>query len=168
MYEVRRYYTFGKEICFLRETLIKTAATGLGSGYAPFAPGTCGTLVGIPLYLMLSAAPYYLWLSLVIAFTLFSVYVSGEAEKIFGKKDPQRIVIDEIAGIQWTMLFIPPTVIHVIAGFALFRIFDILKPFPVNLCQNRLPGGWGVVGDDVAAGIYGLIILHIVAYYGFA
>lgn len=102
-----------------------------------------------------------------IAFTLFSVYISGEAEKIFREKDSQRIVIDEIAGLQWTMLFITPTLIHVIAGFVLFRLFDIMKPFPVNLCQSRLPGGWGVVGDDVAAGIYSFIILQIISYYGF-
>jgi phosphatidylglycerophosphatase A len=97
---------------------------------------------------------------------MFSVYVSGEAERIFREKDAQQIVIDEIAGIQWTMLFITPTLIHVAAGFILFRLFDIAKPFPVNLCQSRLPGGWGVVGDDVAAGIYGLILMHIITYYG--
>lgn len=146
--------------------MIKIAATGLGSGYAPFAPGTCGTVIGVPLYLLLSATPYYIQLSLVIAFTLFSVYASGEAERIFGEKDAQRIVIDEITGYQWAMLFVAPTPVHVVAGFILFRLFDIAKPFPVNLCQSRLPGGWGVVGDDVAAGIYALMIMHALTYYG--
>jgi len=134
-------------------------ATGLGCGYAPFAPGTAGTLVGIPCYLVFSGMYWPLQLLSIVAFTFLAVYYAGEAEALFGVKDSQRIVIDEIAGLQWTLIFITPTWTHIILGFILFRIFDIAKPFPANVFQDRLPGGWGIVADDVMAGIYGNIVL---------
>jgi len=86
--------------------------------------------------------------------TLLAVYASGEAERIFGRKDSPRIVIDEIVGFLWALALIGPTAGRIVAAFFLFRIFDILKPPPARWCQDRLPGGWGVVGDDVVAGIW--------------
>ncbi len=80
---------------------------------------------------------------------------------IFGQHDSPRIVVDEWAGFLWTMLFIPPTLLHVVAGLLLFRFFDIVKLFPANVFQDRLPGGYGVVMDDVAAGVYANIGLHL-------
>jgi phosphatidylglycerophosphatase A len=101
----------------------------------------------------------------VVAFTFLAFYTSNEAEKIFQEKDSSRIVIDEWNGFFCTMFLVLPTVPHLLAGFALFRFFDIVKIFPANFFQNRLPGGYGVVMDDVAAGIYANIILHILIRY---
>ena len=136
-------------------------ATGLGTGYSPFAPGTVGTLVGIPCYFIFSGMTWPIQFLSVVAFTFLAVYYAGKAEILFGEKDPPRIVIDEIVGLQWALLFITPTCVHIGLGFLFFRFFDIVKPFPVNVFQDRLPGGWGIVADDVMAGIYGNIVLWI-------
>jgi phosphatidylglycerophosphatase A len=130
--------------------LIKLLATGCGSGYSPVAPGTAGTMAGVLLYFLLAFLPGSVY--------FFSLLVF--AEVIFGKKDPPCIVIDEVAGLLWTMLFVSPTIPGVIIGFILFRFFDIVKPFPVRLLQDKLPGGYGVVGDDVMAGIYSNLALQ--------
>ncbi|MFA5181481.1 MAG: phosphatidylglycerophosphatase A [Syntrophales bacterium] len=140
-------------------------ATGFGSGYFPYASGTAGTVAAIPLYLVLSPLPWPLYLVTVAAFTFLAFYSSQEAEKIFQEKDSSRIVIDEWAGFLWAMFIVSPTVPHLLAGFALFRFFDIVKVFPANIFQNQLPGGYGVVMDDVAAGIYANVILHILIRY---
>jgi phosphatidylglycerophosphatase A len=135
-------------------------ATGFGSGLAPLAPGTAGTLVGIPLYLVFSVLPWPIWLITVLAFTCLAWYLSDEAERLFGRKDAQCIVIDEIAGLQWTLFWVEPTVPHV-----LFRLFDIVKPFPARLFQEKLPGGCGVVADDLAAGVYGNLALQALIHW---
>jgi phosphatidylglycerophosphatase A len=140
-------------------------ATGLGVGYSPLAPGTLGTLVAIPVYYFLSNIPSPLYEITLVGFLSLSVWVSGNAEIFFRKRDDQRIVIDEIMGFLITMLWVPKTVHFVIIGFFLFRFFDILKPFPIRRLEKGFKGGFGVVLDDVAAGIYANIILNIVAYY---
>lgn len=145
--------------CLLGEKFIKVVATGFGSGFAPFAPGTAGTMVAVPVYLIFSPLSWPLYLLSVAALTFLAVHVSQGAERIFHKKDAPQIVIDEIAGFLWTMFLVGPTFRHVLLGFILFRIFDIIKPFPARLCHERLPGGYGVVFDDVVAGIYANICL---------
>jgi phosphatidylglycerophosphatase A len=146
---------------FLVEKLIKTAATGLGMGYFPVAPGTAGTLLGIPLFLALSPLPPPIFLAVLLGCTWGACWIAGRAERIFGEKDSQKIVLDEIIGFQWTMGLLSPTPAHLAAGFLLFRLLDITKPFPAGLCQRRVPGGYGVVLDDVVAGIYGNLLLHL-------
>ncbi len=136
-------------------------ATGCGSGYFPVAPGTAGTIAAVPLYLILSPLSRPLYLLTVIAFSFLAVYASQVAEEIFRQKDSSRIVIDEWAGFLWAMLFIDPLPAHVLGAVVLFRIFDVMKPFPARLFQDRMPGGYGVVMDDVAAGIYANVCLHI-------
>jgi phosphatidylglycerophosphatase A len=150
--------------CPLNERLIKVLATGFGSGLTPLAPGTAGTLVGIPLYLLFSVLPWPIWLITVLAFTCLAWHVADQAERLFGRKDAQCIVIDEIAGLQWTLFLVAPTVPHVALGFMLFRLFDIVKPFPARLFEERLPGGCGVVADDLAAGVYGNLALQALIY----
>ncbi|MHB8910909.1 MAG: phosphatidylglycerophosphatase A family protein [Syntrophales bacterium] len=145
---------------------IKLAATGFGSGYTPLAPGTAGTLVGLPLYWVFSAFAWPLWLITIAAFTCLAWYVADEAERLFGRKDAQCIVIDEIAGLQWTLFLVEPTVLHAALGFILFRLFDIWKPFPARLFQERLPGGLGVVADDLAAAVYGNLLLQLLTRFG--
>lgn len=129
-------------------------ATGLGTGYSPVAPGTMGSLVGVALYWFLSPLPHHVFIPSVIAFIFLAAWVSGRACVLFGEKDPSKVTIDEIAGLLVTFIMHPFSWLAVIAGFVLFRIFDIAKPFPIRVIERRLPGGWGVVLDDVAAGVY--------------
>lgn len=142
-------------------------ATGAGSGYAPFAPGTVGTIAGIPVYLLFSRLSWTFYLISVLILTLLAIYISREGEMIFNEKDSPRIVIDEIVGFQWTMFLVLPTVLHILLGFFLFRLFDIVKIFPAGYLQNRLPGGYGIVIDDVVAGMYSnIILLLVIKFWG--
>lgn len=141
-----------------KDQIIKILATGFGAGLSPVAPGTAGTLVGLLICLAGYPLTWPLRLIFVVAICLASVYVAGRAEDLFRKKDDQRIVIDEIAGIQVTMLPVSVTGLHLCLAFVLFRIFDIWKPFPLGRLQN-LRGGWGVVADDLGAGVYAGAVL---------
>ena len=140
---------------------ILVLATGFGVGYSPIAPGTLGTLVAIPIYYFLSEIPSPLFEITLVGFFFLSVWISENAERFFGKKDDQRIVIDEIVGFLVTMLWVPKTILFIIIGFLLFRFFDILKPFPIRHLEKKLKGGYGIVLDDVLAGIYANIVLHV-------
>ena len=141
-----------------KDQVIKVLATGFGSGLSPVAPGTMGSGVGVFICLAGYPLPWVCRLFFVVAICAVSIYVAGQAEALYKKKDDQRIVIDEIAGIQVAMLPLTITGLHLLAAFVLFRIFDIWKPYPVNRLQN-LPGGWGVVADDLGAGAYAAIIM---------
>ncbi len=144
---------------------ILVLATGFGVGYSPIAPGTLGTLVAIPIYYFLSDISSPIYEITLIGFFFLSVWVSENAEIFFGKKDDQRIVIDEIVGFLITMLWVPRTAILIIIGFFLFRFFDILKPFPIRRLEEKLKGGYGIVLDDVMAGVYGNIVLQVIAHF---
>jgi phosphatidylglycerophosphatase A len=109
--------------------------------------------------------PWILHLLYVLVLLALSIYVADKAEKIYQKKDDQRIVIDEIIGLQITMLPAAINILNLCAAFVLFRIFDIWKPFPIRNLQG-LPGGWGVVADDVAAGIYAAAIMWLLMFFG--
>jgi phosphatidylglycerophosphatase A len=137
-------------------------ATGFGVGYSPIAPGTLGTLVAILIYYFLSEISPPLYEITLIGFFFLSVWVSENAERFFRKKDDQRIVIDEIIGFLTTMLWVPKTIRFVIIGFFLFRFFDILKPFPIRRLEKGFKGGFGVVLDDVVAGVYANIVLRLI------
>jgi len=98
---------------------------------------------------------------------MLACYVSREAEIIFNEKDSSHIVIDEIVGFLFTMFLVSPTMLHILLGFVLFRIFDIVKPFPAGYVQDKFPGGYGVVSDDVVAGIYAnIILLILIKFWG--
>ena len=148
----------------MNDKLITLLATGFGSGLSPYAPGTAGTFVGVLICLIFIPFPWPLHLFAVMALLAFSIYVAQQAENIYKKKDDQRIVIDEIIGFQITMLPVDINVLSLCAGFVLFRIFDIWKPFPVRNMQG-FPGGWGIVADDVAAGIYAGMVLWLLVYW---
>ena len=147
------------------EKIIKILATGFGSGLSPFAPGTMGTLVGIPVCLVCLPITWPARFVFVIVLSALAIFISGRAEIIYSKKDDQRIVIDEITGFQVAMLPVAITGWHLCVAFVLFRIFDIWKPFPIRNLQN-IPGGWGVVIDDIAAGIYAGVIMLALNYAG--
>ncbi len=136
-------------------------ATGGYVGHAPFASGTFGSLVGLPIVYLLSKANGALALILVVALVLGAVWVAHKAESALQAKDPGCIVIDEIAGMCVTMLFIPLTLTTGIAGFFLFRLFDVIKPPPIRQVERKLHGGWGVVMDDVVAGVMANIVLRL-------
>ena len=136
-------------------------AAGFGVGYSPIAPGTLGTLIAIPLFLFLSSIPFPLYESTVITFFFLSSWISDKAQVYWGRKDHPRIVIDEMMGFLITMLWVPKTTSFIILGFFLFRFFDIVKPPPIHLLE-KVRGGFGVVLDDVMAGVYANIILQII------
>ncbi len=136
-------------------------ATGGYIGLIPFAPGTFGSFLGIPLFYFMSSLPLLTAFSFMVVFILFSIWVAGKAEKSLQAKDPGCIVIDEIAGMGVTFLAIPFNLYLAICGFLVFRFFDILKPFPVSYLEKRFTGGTGVVLDDVAAGVMSNVVLQI-------
>lgn len=139
--------------------------TGFGIGYFSLAPGTAGTVIGIFFFWCFSKFSPLLYLTTTIAFIFLSAWIAEGAEKILQKKDAPPIVIDEISGFLVTMLLIPWSLFNVGVGFILFRFFDIIKPFPARWIDRNLPGGWGIVLDDVVAGIYVNLILHGVRHW---
>jgi phosphatidylglycerophosphatase A len=147
-----------------RSTLVIGIATGGFIGKIPFAPGTFGSMLGLLLYYLMSFLTLLPTFFCIIGFILFSIWISGKAEKILGDKDPGCIVIDEVAGMAVTFFALPLNIFIGTAGFLLFRFFDILKPFPIRFLENKISGGTGVVIDDVVAGIMSNIILHIILY----
>lgn len=139
-------------------------ATGFGFGLSPFAPGTVGALWGIPLVLALKALPGTIWEALAaVSLCLLAVPVCNRAERFFQKKDDHRIVADEYATFPLCMIGLPLTWWVVALAFVTHRLCDILKPPPAGVAQ-RLPGGWGVVMDDVLASLYSLAINHLVVW----
>lgn len=135
-------------------------ALGLGSGLAPKAPGTAGTLLAVPLYLVMQNMPLSLYLAVTLAITLSGIWICTYSAKKLGVHDHPAIVIDEIAGFLITMIAVPPGWHWVLMGFILFRLFDVLKPWPISWLDRNLKGGVGIMLDDVVAGLVSLGILH--------
>jgi phosphatidylglycerophosphatase A len=179
--------TIIKEKSFL--DYFSLAVTTFGVGYLPLAPGTWGSMVGVLIYLLFgwleanaesglgatrgwSGAQFAAWthafvLVLFLLFCLLGIWAAGRATKLFKNKDPQQAVVDEVIGQLITFLFIPFTFSWplVLAGFLLFRLFDIWKPYPINSLQN-LPAGIGVCADDILAAVYagvGLSLIYAVS-----
>ena len=145
-----------------KEKSVMVLATGCFTGYIPFAPGTFGSIVGLPLCFLLSKTGLPVAILFILIFIFFAIWISTRAEKILKQNDPGCIVIDEIAGIMVTFLGLPFNTISVVAGFAAFRFFDIVKPFPIRFVEKKLAGGTGIVLDDIAAGIFSNIVLRLV------
>lgn len=143
------------------EKFILFSATGAGSGRAPIVPGTFGTLAGIPVALLFLVIPSSMHVFFTLAVILFAIWTSDRAEQLIGQNDPGCIVIDEIAGFTVAMAGVQVSVLSVVSGFLIFRVFDIIKPFPVRFFEKNFHGGAGVVLDDVAAGLLSTIVLHI-------
>ena len=140
---------------------VQFLAFGFGSGMSPKAPGTAGTLVAIPLYLLIAQwglLPYSL---LVLAAALLGVWVCGAASRQLQVHDHPGIVWDEFVGFWITMWAVPPDWIWVIAGFVLFRVYDIAKPWPVSVLDRKVGGGLGIMADDMLAGVLACLTLHI-------
>jgi len=136
-------------------------ATGFYTGNIPKAPGTFGTLPGLFLCFFLARLPWTVSLLLIFSLIGLAVWLAGRAEKIIGQKDPGCIVIDEIAGMTIALAAIPFTPFTAATGFVLFRFFDIVKPPPIKSIDRRVPGGVGIVLDDIIAGIFANIVLRV-------
>ena len=142
-------------------------ALGFGTGLAPVAPGTFGTLMGVALYLLLPAMTWTLYLLFLLVVTLVGIWLCDRTARDIGVHDHGGIVWDEFVGYWITMFMAPEGWLWIVAGFALFRLFDILKPWPISWLDRHVKGGFGVMVDDVLAGVMALICLQSAAYiYG--
>lgn len=139
-------------------------AFGFGSGAAPFAPGTFGTLMAVPFYLAMQSLSHTMYLLLVVVITLASIWLCHKVTKEIGIHDHSGMCLDEIVGYLVTMYGAPQGLIWIISGVLLFRLFDIWKPWPISYIDAQLQGGAGIILDDVLAGIYSLIALRILAW----
>lgn len=147
-----------------RERAVLFLATGFFIGTVPFAPGTFGSLIGLPLSFLISELNIFLAATGTLLFIFGAIWVASAAGRILKKEDPPEIVIDEIAGLIVTFVGNPFTLKTAIAGFIIFRAFDIIKPFPIGTLEKKVAGGPGVVLDDVMAGIYANVILRLAIY----
>jgi len=145
----------------------KLVATAFGAGYAPRAPGTCGTAVAVPLAWALASLSVWQYGLVAAGVTLLGVACAQRADRAWGTEDNQRIVIDEVAGYLVTVLPVDRSGwAPLLAGFVVFRALDITKPPPIRWLDEHLPGGWGVVLDDVAAGALGAGVLWLLDHFG--
>ncbi len=139
-----------------RASIARWLAVWFGCGLVPLAPGTAGTLGAVPLYLLLRPLGLPAVAVAAVVLTLVGVWAASHVARTTGLKDPQIVVIDEVAGVHVTWLAAPLVGWRgVVYGFVLFRLFDQLKPFPARWAERNLPSGWGIVLDDVFAGVWG-------------
>ena len=148
-----------KEKLRLRAFVMKQIATVGGIGFFPVASGTVGT---VPAALLVWLVPmsWPVYVAVTIAITIAGIIASSEVEAVMGKKDPGCIVVDEFAGYMVAMAFLPPTTVNVIAAFFIFRFFDVVKPPPIRSLE-RFKGGFGVMVDDLAAGLATNIVIQL-------
>lgn len=145
------------------KTIAKILATTFGTGFSPVAPGTVGSLFILIIYYFLPPiSPVMLGCAILVLFAI-GVWASTETELDMGH-DASQITIDEVVGMLITLIAIEKTFINLGLGFLLFRFFDIVKIYPVNKVEH-LPKGWGIMMDDVLAGIYGNIVLRIIIFF---
>ena len=153
-----------------RRTLPVWIATVAGAGYFPVAPGTVGSAVGIGLVAALQTVPFSkagyaaLLIAAIVIIFFLGVWAAGQSEKFFGRTDPRHVVVDEVAGQMMAFLLAPHATWKILLlGFGLFRLIDVTKPFPAGRAE-RLPGGWGIMVDDMIAGSYALVALVLLGY----
>lgn len=140
-------------------------ALGFGSGLAPAAPGTFGTLAAVPLYLLLQPLPPLYYLAMLVVTFLLGIWLCDVTARQLGVHDHPGIVWDEFVGYWITMFAAPSGWLWVVLGFALFRIFDVLKPWPIRWIDKKVGGGFGIMLDDVLAGVFGLALMQLLAWW---
>lgn len=143
---------------------VHCCALGFGSGLAPRAPGTAGSLVGLLIYLAVMSLPLPVYLVVVIVVVITGIAICGYTARVLNTHDHPAIVWDEIAGMLITLIMAPPGWLWALAGFVMFRAFDILKPWPIKAIDKGVGGGLGIMLDDVLAGIFALICLQTIHY----
>lgn len=139
---------------------------GFGTGLIPRAPGTFGTLAAIPLAVAAALAGQWAYLLVTLLAVTGGVVICEETARLLGAHDHAAIVWDEIAGFLVTMLLVPMTAVNVIAGFILFRLFDILKPWPIRRIDRQVGGGLGIILDDLVAGLFAALTLLLLVQTG--
>jgi phosphatidylglycerophosphatase A len=135
-------------------------ATGFLSGHAPFAPGTAGSAVGLLLFLPLAGLTLPLQFGICGAVFFLGVFAAARVARRVGLEDPGIVVVDEVLGMWLSLLGLPLTPVVAIVGFLLFRVLDVVKPYPAADLEH-LSGGWGIMADDVAAGLYANLLLRV-------
>jgi phosphatidylglycerophosphatase A len=140
-------------------------ALGFGSGLVPKGPGTAGTVVAVPVYLLLQPLPVAVYVAVVAALFIIGIPVCAHTARRMGVHDHPGIVWDEIVGYLVTMTFAPPGWFWVAAGFVLFRLFDIAKPWPIRLLDRNVGGGFGIMVDDLLAGVAAAAVLQLLVVY---
>ncbi len=143
----------------MRRLGVLIASVG-GVGYAPIAPGTAGSAVGIGVYLLTRGWSPLAQIVLLLVITAVGIWASTEGARHFQKKDPGHVVVDEVAGQLLTLLLTGAGWAGAAVGFLVFRLLDIVKPWPANRLE-ALPGGWGVMADDLMVGVYGCVLMHL-------
>lgn len=141
--------------------------TGLGTGYSPFAPGTVGSALGVALFLPLERGGWDAMLPALVLLLLVGTWAARECGAQFGEHDHRRIVVDEVAGQLITLASFPARPLWLIAGFFIFRFYDIVKPFPARHVDRTWRSALGVMTDDVIAGVYANLTLQVIrAWWG--
>ena len=139
-------------------------ALGFGTGCMPRMPGTSGTMIGVIFYFLLQNSGHWIYLGTITVLAITGIWICGKTAADLGVHDHSAIVWDEITGYLVTMFMAPGGWVWALLGFVLFRLFDILKPWPVSWADKQVTGGMGIMLDDIIAGIFGLVILQIIAY----
>ncbi|HJX33903.1 MAG TPA: phosphatidylglycerophosphatase A [Desulfatiglandales bacterium] len=151
----------------LKEAFILLLSSWFGAGRLPLAPGTWGTLGAVPLVLIISYfSPVSAVISLAVIIPL-AVWTSDISQKLLGEDDPPEVVIDEVAGYFVTVFLLPFSWWSFILGFLLFRVFDILKPFPIGIIDKKVKGGMGICLDDIVAGVYANVCVRFLWFVWF-
>jgi len=146
----------------IKEKTIVFAATWGLIGFSPIAPGTMGSIAALPLCLMISLMdPPWNMICLVTLISV-SIWIAHGAEKVIGQRDPGLVVIDEVCGMAVALFALPFIPIFIIGGFVLFRVFDILKPFPIRWLDKNVKGGLGIILDDIIAGVFANLVLRCI------
>ncbi len=140
--------------------LNRLIVSGLGIGFLPKAPGTWGSLLAVFIFLGLARLSFLSQVLVVVGISIIGVYSAGKIAKETGEKDPKLVVIDEIAGQLLALVGFPPKPLVLLTGFLIFRLLDIIKPPPIQYLE-RLPGGLGIMADDLLAGLVTNLILQI-------
>lgn len=140
---------------------VHVLAFGFGAGLSPLAPGTAGTLLGVFIYLSMAPLPLPYYIAVCGLLFVAGVWICARTSRDLGVHDHSGIVFDEIVGFLVAMIALPPDWLWLLAGFVLFRLFDIIKPWPIGWFDRRVPGGLGIMLDDLLAGLAALALLQL-------
>ncbi len=154
--------TFKTKVTFNLSSPVQFLALGFGSGLAPKAPGTFGTLAAIPVYLLLVMLTPIHYAIMVLIMSVAGIYICGKTAADVGVHDHGAIVWDEFVGFFITMFMVPVSWQSILVGFLLFRFFDILKPWPISFIDKKMTGGLGIMFDDIVAGLFALLIMQLI------